>query len=76
MGFWVFENAGITTFKCERDDENIVVTIDAQTNGLIDMIVHRHNIYETVMKLEKDTHNSIFFNYECRTSNYEFRIVF
>lgn len=55
VGYWIFENVGVATFKCERNNDNLVVTIDAFTTGLLDKIIHRHNIYKTTMKIEEET---------------------
>lgn len=52
IGFWLFKKVGTATFKCERNDDGLVVTIDACTVGFLDKIIHRHNIYRTVMKIE------------------------
>ncbi len=37
-----------------RDGNNIVVTIDGSTTGMIDGILHRHNLYKTTLVLDKD----------------------
>ena len=55
IGFWVFKRIGIATFKCERNSNDLVVTIDACTAGFFDKIIHRHNIYRTIMKVEDGT---------------------
>jgi len=55
IGFWLFKKVGIATFKCERNSNNLVVTIDAGTAGFLDKIIHRHNIYRTIMKIEDGT---------------------
>ena len=55
IGFWVFKKVGIATFKCERSSNDLVVTIDAGTAGFLDKIIHRHNIYRTIMKIEDGT---------------------
>jgi hypothetical protein len=52
IGFWLFKKVGTATFKCERNSNDLVVTIDACTVGFLDKIIHRHNIYRTVMKIE------------------------
>ena len=52
IGFWLFKKVGTATFKCERNSNDLVVTIDACTVGFFDKIIHRHNIYRTVMKIE------------------------
>ena len=52
IGFWLFKKVGTATFKCERNSNGLVVTIDACTVGFFDKIIHRHNIYRTVMKVE------------------------
>ncbi|KKN18297.1 hypothetical protein LCGC14_0957190 [marine sediment metagenome] len=55
IGFWLFKRIGAATFKCERNSNNLVVTIDAGTAGFFDKIIHRHNIYRTIMKIEDGT---------------------
>jgi hypothetical protein len=55
IGFWVFKRVGTATFKCEKSSNDLVVTIDARTAGFLDKIIHRHNIYRTIMKIEDDT---------------------
>ncbi len=55
IGFWLFKKVGTATFKCERNSNDLVVTIDACTVGFLDKIIHRHNIYRTVMKIEDGT---------------------
>ncbi len=52
IGFWLFKKVGIATFKCEKNGNDLVVTIDAYTAGFLDKIIHRHNIYRTIMKIE------------------------
>ena len=52
IGFWLFKKVGTATFKCERNSNDLVVTIDACTMGFLDKIIHRHNIYRTIMKIE------------------------
>ncbi|ODS33579.1 MAG: hypothetical protein SCARUB_01313 [Candidatus Scalindua rubra] len=59
IGFWIFKTVGIATFKCERDGDSLVVTIDACTTGFIDKIIHRHDIYRTTMKIEDSTNRLI-----------------
>lgn len=49
IGFWLFKNVGTATFKCEKDGDGMVITIDACTSGFFDKIIHRHNIYKTTM---------------------------
>ncbi|MBS1258540.1 MAG: hypothetical protein MAG551_01599 [Candidatus Scalindua arabica] len=55
IGFWLFKKVGTATFKCEKDGEALVVTIDAQTSGFLDKIIHRHNIYRTTMIIDDIT---------------------
>lgn len=59
VGIWIFENAGIASFKCERIGDNIVVTIEAGTAGFLDKLIHRHNTYKTTMKIEGTTNRLI-----------------
>ena len=59
VSFWLFKNAGLAAFKCEREGDSIVVTIDVTTTGFLDKIVHRHNIYKTTMKIEGETNRLI-----------------
>ncbi len=55
IGFWLFKKVGTATFKCEKDGDALVVTIDAYTTGFFDKIVHRHNIYRTTMMIDDTT---------------------
>jgi hypothetical protein len=55
IGFWLFKKVGTVTFKCDRNSNDLVVTIDACTVGFFDKIIHRHNIYRTIMKVEDGT---------------------
>ena len=55
IGFWLFKKVGTATFKCEKDGDNLVVTIDAHTEGFLDKIIHRHNIYRTTMVIDDIT---------------------
>jgi len=55
IGFWLFKKVGTATFKCERNDDGMVVTIDAQTEGFLDKIIHRHNNYRTTMVIDDIT---------------------
>jgi hypothetical protein len=55
IGFWLFKNAGTATFKCEKNGDSLVVTIDASTAGFLDKIIHRHNVYRTTMKIDNVT---------------------
>ncbi|MFV1975057.1 MAG: DUF3108 domain-containing protein [Candidatus Scalindua sp.] len=55
IGFWLFKNVGTATFKCEKKDDGLVVTIDACTAGFLDKIIHRHNIYRTTMVIDDIT---------------------
>ncbi|GAX60315.1 beta-lactamase class C and other penicillin binding proteins [Candidatus Scalindua japonica] len=55
IGFWLFKKVGTATFKCERDGDSLVVTIDACTAGFLDKIIHRHNIYRTTMTIDDIT---------------------
>ncbi len=55
IGFWFFKKVGSVTFKCERKDDSLVVTIDASTSGFLDKIIHRHNIYRTTMMIDDIT---------------------
>ncbi len=55
IGFWLFKNVGTATFKCEKNSDGLVVTIDASTAGFLDKIIHRHNIYRTTMVIDDIT---------------------
>ena len=55
IGFWLFKKVGTATFKCEKDGDNLVVTIDAHTEGFLDKIIHRHNNYRTTMVIDDIT---------------------
>ncbi len=53
--FWLFKKVGTATFKCEKNGDGLVVTIDASTAGFLDKIIHRHNIYKTTMVIDNIT---------------------
>ena len=55
IGFWLFKNVGTATFKCEKEDDSLIVTIDACTAGFLDKMIHRHNIYRTTMTIDDIT---------------------
>ena len=55
IGFWLFKKVGTATFKCEEDGDNLVVTIDAHTEGFLGKIIHRHNNYRTTMVIDDIT---------------------
>jgi hypothetical protein len=55
IGFWLFKKVGTAIFKCERNGDGLVVTIDACTSGFLDKIIHRHNIYRTTMTIDDIT---------------------
>ena len=55
IGFWLFKKVGTATFKCEKDGDNLVVTIDAHTEGFLGKIIHRHNNYRTTMVIDDIT---------------------
>ena len=55
IGFWLFKKVGTAIFKCEKDCDTLVVTIDACTTGFLDKIIHRHNIYRTTMTIDDIT---------------------
>ncbi|MBT6562892.1 MAG: DUF3108 domain-containing protein [Candidatus Scalindua sp.] len=54
VGFWIFNKIGTVELQTLRDGNNIVVTIDGSTTGMIDSILHRHNLYKTTLTLDKD----------------------
>lgn len=54
VGFWIFNKIGTVELQTLRDGNNIVVTIDGSTTGMIDGILHRHNLYKTTLMLDKD----------------------
>ncbi len=54
VGFWIFNKIGTVELQTLRDGNNIVVTIDSSTTGMIDSILHRHNFYKTTLTLDKD----------------------
>lgn len=56
IGFWIFKKMGIVKLQSKKEDNNIIVTIDAYTTGMIDKVLHRHNFYKTTMTLDNDTH--------------------
>jgi len=55
IGFWLFKKVGTATFRCEKNGDGLVVTIDASTAGFLDKIIHRHNIYRTTMIIDDIT---------------------
>ncbi|MEK6765585.1 MAG: hypothetical protein AABY49_05065 [Planctomycetota bacterium] len=55
IGFWLFKNVGTATFRCEKNGDGMVVTIDACTAGFLDKIIHRHNVYRTTMIIDNVT---------------------
>ena len=55
IGFWLFKKVGTATFKCEKNGDGLVVTIEACTTGYLDKIIHRHNIYRTTMMIDNIT---------------------
>lgn len=54
VGFWIFNKIGTVVLQTISDGSNLVVTIDGSTTGMIDGILHRHNVYKTTMTLDKD----------------------
>jgi hypothetical protein len=54
VGFWIFNKIGTVELRTLREGNNIVVTIDGSTAGMIDGILHRHNLYKTTLALDKD----------------------
>ena len=54
IGFWIFNKIGTVELQTLRNGNNIVVTIDGSTTGMIDGILHRHNFYKTTLALDKD----------------------
>lgn len=54
VGFWMFNKIGTVELQTLRDGNNIVVTIDSSTTGMIDSILHRHNFYKTTLILDKE----------------------
>lgn len=54
VGFWIFNKIGTVVLQTISDGSNLVVTIDSSTTGMIDGILHRHNVYKTTMTLDKD----------------------
>ena len=54
VGFWIFNKIGTVELQTLRDGNNIVVTIDGSTTGMIDSILHRHNFYKTTLTFDKD----------------------
>ncbi len=76
IGFWIFKRVGIATFKCERNGDDLVATIDACTTGFLDKIIHRHNIYKTTMKIENGTNRLIPINsYEKKIKRKKERVI-
>ncbi len=55
IGFWFFKKVGTAIFTCEKNGDDLVVTIDASTAGFLDKIIHRHNIYRTTMTIDDIT---------------------
>jgi len=54
VGFWIFNKIGTVVLQTISDGNNLVVTIDGSTTGMIDGILHRHNVYKTTITLDKD----------------------
>ncbi len=54
VGFWVFNKIGTVELQTLRDGNNVVVTIDGSTTGMIDSVLHRHNVYKTTLTLDKE----------------------
>jgi len=76
IGFWLFKKVGTATFKCEKDGDNLVVTIDAQTEGFFDKIIHRHNNYRTTMIIDDITNRLKPINsYEKKIKRKKERII-
>jgi hypothetical protein len=55
IGFWIFKNMGTATLQCKVEVDNVTVTIDAYTTGLIDKVLHRHNNYKATLVLDNST---------------------
>ena len=55
IGFWLFKNVGTAIFKCEKEGDRLVITIDASTAGFLDKIIHRHNTYRTTLLVDDIT---------------------
>lgn len=55
IGFWIFKRMGTATLQCIKEQDNVTVTIDAYTTGMIDKILHRHNTYKTTMVVDNNT---------------------
>ncbi len=53
VGFWIFNKIGTVELQTLRDGNNIVVTVDGSTTGMIDSILHRHNFYKTTLMIDK-----------------------
>ncbi len=76
IGFWLFKNVGTAIFKCKKDGDNLIVTIDACTAGFLDKIIHRHNIYRTTMVIDDITNRLKPVNsYEKRVKREKERIM-
>ncbi|GJQ59963.1 MAG: DUF3108 domain-containing protein [Candidatus Scalindua sp. AMX11] len=55
IGFWFFKKMGEVTLQCKRETNTLAITIDGCTTGLVDKIVHRHNVYKTTMVFDEET---------------------
>lgn len=55
IGIWVLKKIGVVTLHCQNENDNIIATVTGYTTGMVDAILHRHNIYRTTMVLDKDT---------------------
>ena len=76
IGFWLFKKVGTAIFKCEKDGDTLVVTIDACTTGFLDKIIHRHNIYRTTMTIDDITNRLKPINsYEKKVKRKKERII-
>ncbi len=54
VGFWIFSKIGTVKLQTLRDGNNIAVTIDGSTTGMIDSVLHRHNVYKTTLTFDKE----------------------
>ncbi len=54
IGFWFLKQMGVVTLQCKRENSLFTITIDGCTTGLVDKVLHRHNIYKTIMEYDKE----------------------
>ncbi|MDR4506095.1 MAG: DUF3108 domain-containing protein [Candidatus Scalindua sp.] len=75
ISFWFLKRIGVVTLQCKREKNVFTITIDGFTTGLIDKIVHRHNIYRTTMVFDRETKRlKPLSSYEKKIKGHEERV--